>query len=64
MSEIVEYALITVSSKAGSNESLPYRTKCWASADSSNTVDPSKQKLYVSAQVEQGNSPVLHATVE
>ena len=60
-SKKIDYSLITVSSKAASNSTLPYRTSCWGSSD---TVDPSNQKLYVSAQVEQGNRPVLNAKVE
>ena len=58
----MDYALVTVTSKAGSNQTLPYRTKCWASAEGD--VDPKLgQKLYVNARVEQGNRPVLHAKV-
>ena len=56
--------MIGVSSKAGTDQTLPYRTTCWGSASSSDEIDPSKQKLYVSARVEQGNRPVLHAKVE
>ena len=61
-STTVDYALVTITSKAGSNETLPYRTKCWASADGD--VDVQGQRLYVNARVEQGNRPVLHAKVE
>ena len=57
----IDYSLLTVSSKAATNTTLPYRTSCWGSSD---TVDPSNQKLYVSAQVEQGNRPVINAKVE
>ena len=53
------YSLVTVSSKAGSNQTLPYRTSCWASSDDTSGTP----KIYVSAQVEQGNRPVLHAKV-
>ena len=60
----IEYTLIGVSSKAGTDQTLPYRTTCWGSASSSDEIDPSKQKLYVSARVEQDNRPVLHAKVE
>ena len=62
-STTVDYALVTITSKAKTNQTLPYRTKCWASADGD--VDPTKgAKLYVNARVEQGNRPVLHAKVE
>ena len=61
-SKKVDYSLVTVSSKAGSNETLPFRTTCWGSAE---TIDDlSKQKLFVSAKVEQGNRPVINAKVE
>ena len=53
------YSLVTVTSKAGSNQTLPYRTSCWASSDDTSGTP----KIYVSAQVEQGNRPVLHAKV-
>ena len=55
---------MTVSSKAGDDQMLPYRTKCWASTDGFEDIDAQVTKLAVFAQVEQGNRPVLHAKVE
>ena len=61
---VVEYALVTISSKAKDDTTLPFRTKCWASSDGFEDFDASKTKLAVFAQVEQGNRPVLNAKVE
>ena len=60
----LNYLLVTVSSKAADNVTLPYRTKCWASTDGFEEIDAQVTKLAVFAQVEQGNRPVLHAKVE
>ena len=61
---IIEYALVTISSKAKDDQTLPFRTKCWASSDGFEDFDASTTKLAVFAQVEQGNRPVLNAKVE
>ena len=61
---VVEYALVTISSKAKDDQTLPFRTKCWASSDGFEDFDASNTKLAVFAQVEQGNRPVLNAKVE
>ena len=61
---VVEYALVTISSKAKNDTTLPFRTKCWASSDGFEEFDASNTKLAVFAQVEQGNRPVLNAKVE
>ena len=61
---VVEYALVTISSKAKDDTTLPFRTKCWASSDGFEDFDASNTKLAVFAQVEQGNRPVLNAKVE
>ena len=60
-SKQVEYALVTISSKAKDGETLPLTTKCWASADD---FDASSVKLAVYAEVQQGHRPVLNAKVE
>ena len=60
----MEYALVTISSKAKDEQTLPFRTKCWASSDGFEEFDASNTKLAVFAQVEQGNRPVLNAKVE
>ena len=57
----VQYALVTISSKAKDGETLPLKTKCWASADD---FDASSVKLAVYAEVQQGHRPVLDARVE
>ena len=57
----VEYALLTISSKARNGETLPLRTNCWVSAEE---TDAQKSKLAVFAEVEQANRPVLNAQVE
>ena len=57
----LEYALVTISSKAKDGETLPLRTECWASYDD---FDASTVKLAVYAKVQQGNRPVLNAQVE
>jgi hypothetical protein len=61
---VVDYALVTISSKAKDDQTLPFRTKCWASSDGFEDFDASNTKLAVFAQVEQGNRPVLNAKVE
>jgi hypothetical protein len=60
----LNYALVTISSKAADDQTLPFRTKCWASTDGFEEFDAQITKLAVFAQVEQGNRPVLHAKVE
>ena len=55
---------MTISSKAKDDQTLPFRTKCWASSDGFEEFDASNTKLAVFAQVEQGNRPVLNAKVE
>ena len=60
----VDYILMTISSKAKDDQTLPFRTKCWASSDGFEDFDASTTKLAVFAQVEQGNRPVLNAKVE
>ena len=55
---------MTISSKAKDDQTLPFRTKCWASSDGFEDFDASNTKLAVFAQVEQGNRPVLNAKVE
>ena len=60
----MEYALVTISSKAKDDQTLPFRTKCWASSDGFEEFDASNTKLAVFSQVEQGNRPVLNAKVE
>ena len=57
----VEYALLTISSKARNGETLPLRTNCWVSAEE---TDAQRSKLAVFAEVEQANRPVLNAQVE
>ena len=56
--------MVTISSKAANDQTLPFRTKCWASSDGSGEFDAQVTKLAVFAKVEQGNRPVLHAKVE
>ena len=60
----MDYVLVTISSKAATDQTLPFRTKCWASTDGFEEIDAEVTKLAVFAQVEQGNRPVLHAKVE
>ena len=60
----MEYILVTISSKAKDNQTLPFTTKCWASSDGFEDFDAQTTKLAVFAQVEQGNKPVLNAKVE
>ena len=60
----VDYILMTISSKAKDDQTLPFRTKCWASSDGFEDFDATTTKLAVFAQVEQGNRPVLNAKVE
>ena len=59
----VEYILVTVTSKAATDQTLPFRTRCWASANGAD-VDPNLIKLAVYAEVMQGNQPVINANVE
>mgnify|MGYP001385063574 CR=1 FL=1 len=49
----IEYALLTISSKARNGETLPLRTNCWVSAEE---TDAQKSKLAVFAEVKQANS--------
>ena len=60
----LDYILVTITSKAANDQTLPFRTKCWASSDGFEEFDAQATKLAVFAQVEQGNRPVLHAKVE
>ena len=62
-SSALDYALVTISSKAKDGETLPLRTECWASADDFD-ASGSTVKLAVYAKVQQGNRPVLKAKVE
>ena len=57
----IDYALLTISSKARNGETLPLRTNCWVSAEE---TDAQTSKLAVFAEVEQANRPVLNAKVE
>ena len=59
-----EYMLVTVSSKAGEGEELPFVTRCWAATNGQESIDASKTKLAIVAEVTQGNRPVLNAKVE
>ena len=63
-SGIVEYFLVTISSKAKDETTFPFLIKCWTSLGSFEEVDAQDAKLAIFAQVFQGNRPVLNAKVK